>query len=375
VRRLQPAALAALAAAFYLAVGAAAAPPPPVAARAWVVEDGSGRLLASSNANGRRAIASITKLLTVLVVLEHHRLADVVTVDRRAAEVGQESIALEPGEQLTVADLIRGALIQSANDAAVALALATAPDLPAFARLMNAKAAALGLRHSHFVRPDGLDAPGAYASAADVTALARDAMRVPFVRRTVDEETAEISGGRTLHTWNDLLGVVPGVIGVKTGHTDDAGWSQVVAERVGPLTLYVTLLGSPTRARRNADLERLLSWSLAEFRIVDAVAAGRSYADLAVPYGLAPLPLVATAPLRALVRPGELLTERVVAPVGATLPVRQGQVLGRVEVFAGSRLLGRRPLAAARDVTRPRLTGRVRWYARRTVHHVAELFR
>src|SRR5262249_3734529 len=121
---------------FFVAAGCCAAataagspPPAGVPAHAWIVENRTGDLLAASHATTPRAIASITKLMTVLVVLDHHRLSDVVTVDGRAAEVGQESIALRAGEQLTVRDLIRGALIQSANDAAVALALATSPDL------------------------------------------------------------------------------------------------------------------------------------------------------------------------------------------------------------------------------------------------------
>jgi D-alanyl-D-alanine carboxypeptidase (penicillin-binding protein 5/6) len=368
------AALCCLVTTCYLAVPSAAAPPPAVDARAGVLEDGCGQVLAAANAGRPRAIASITKLMTVLVVLDHRRLSDVVTVDARAAAVGQESIALEPGEQLTVADLIRGALIQSANDAAVALALATSPNLPAFANVMNAKARALGLRHSHFVRPDGLDAPGEHASAADVTTLAREAMRVPFIRRTVAESTAVIGGGRVLHTWNDLLGVVPGVIGVKTGHTDDAGWSQVAADRSDGMTIYATILGSPTRSRRNADLERLLSWAEAEFRPVDALRAGRAYAAIPVPYGQQPLELVTPTRLRAVLRPGQPLTERVVAPTFATLPVRRGDVLGRIEVWSGRHLLGKRPLVAARDVRRPGLAGRARWYARRTVHHIADLF-
>ena len=111
-----------------------------------------------------------------------------------------------------------------------------------------------------------------------MTKLAREAMKVPVVRDTVDEATASIAGGRVLHTWNDLLGRVPGVIGVKTGHTDDAGWSQVAADRRGPILVYATILGSPSRERRNADLARLLAWGLGRYTVVDAVTRGRSYA-------------------------------------------------------------------------------------------------
>jgi serine-type D-Ala-D-Ala carboxypeptidase (penicillin-binding protein 5/6) len=354
--------------------GWATASPPRVDADAWVVENETGQVLGASNPDEERPIASITKLMTVLVVLDHHKLTDVVTVDARS-EVGQESIGLQPGEQLTVADLIRGALIQSANDAAVALALATSPDVYGFANLMNAKAARLGLRHTHFVNPDGLDAPGAYSTAADVTTLARDAMRVPFIRDTVDETTAAIPGGRTLHTWNDLLGVVPGVIGVKTGHTDDAGWSQVVADEAGTITIYATILGSPSRGQRNADLESLLSWGIGLYSLVVAINPDHTYAQVALPYGRKPLALVAKSELRASVLPGSSLTERVVAPLSTPLPVRRGEVLGHVQIWAHGRLLGRRPLIASRTVAAPGVGGRVGWYARRTVHDVVGLFR
>jgi D-alanyl-D-alanine carboxypeptidase (penicillin-binding protein 5/6) len=352
----------------------ATASPPQVDANAWVVENEMGEVLGGMNPNEPLPIASITKLMTVLVVLDHHKLSDVVTVDSRSS-VGQESIDLRAGEQLTIADLIRGALIQSANDAAVALALATSPDLFGFANLMNAKARKLGLVHTHFVTPDGLDAPGAYSTAADVTTLARDAMRVPFIRSTVDQRAAVIAGGRTLHTWNDLLGVVPGVIGVKTGHTDDAGWSQVVADEAGTMTIYATILGSPSRAQRNADLQTLISWGIGLYSRVVAISAGHAYAQVALPYGRKPLVLVAKSELRESVRPGRALTERVVAPHSASLPVRRGEVFGHVQVWAGGELLGRRPLIASRSVAAPGVGGRVGWYASRTVHNVVGLFR
>ncbi len=160
---------------------------------------------------------------------------------------------------------------------------------------MNAKARQLGLQDTHFVRPDGLDAPGHVSSAADVTKLARVVMRIPFVRNTVRQRTATIAGGRTLHTWDDLLTQFPQTIGVKTGHTGLAGWCQVAAARSGGVTVYATLLGSPDRSDRNDDLESLLVWGLSRFRVVPAVQPGRTYASVAVGYGKAPLGLVGGA--------------------------------------------------------------------------------
>jgi D-alanyl-D-alanine carboxypeptidase (penicillin-binding protein 5/6) len=272
-----------------------------------------------------------------------------------------------------VADLAKAALIQSANNAAAALALAVAPDFPSFAGLMNGKARELGLTDSNFVRPDGLDAPNQYSSARDATTLAEAAMRVPFVRATVRQVTATISGGRTLHTWNDLLRLSPGVIGVKTGHTNGAGWSQVAAVRSDGGTIYATILGSPSRAQRNADLQTLLVWGLAQYRTVEAISRDRVYAEARLPYGRGRLALVAAQPLRLVVRPGRPLVERVIAPTAVSLPVERGQVVGRIEIWARGRLLGRRALVASTSVSSPSAPGRIGWYAKRTVHHVLGL--
>ena len=147
----------------------------------------------------------------------------------------------------------------------------------------------------------------------------------------------------------------------------------MAATHGGGTTIYATILGSPSRARRNADLEALLAYGVNQYRRVDAVAPGRGYASVRLPYGRSPLRLVALAPLQAVVRVGRPLTERVVAPPAAPLPIRRGQVLGHVQVWDGDRLLGSRALVASRSVGKPGVAGRVGWYARRTVHNVLGL--
>jgi len=377
MRRLLPV-LAAVVACCGAVSARAASPLPPIPAvdaKAYLVVDArDGAVLASSHAHERLQIASLTKLMTVLLTLQRHKLTDVVTIDPRAAAVGQSSIALRGGQQMTVHDLLEGALIQSANDAADALALSLAPSFPAFATLMNAEAQKLGLADTHYVRPDGLDAPGEYSSAADVTKLARLDMRTRFVRETVAMRTATLADGEVLHTWNDLLGVYPGVVGVKTGHTDEAGWCQVAAVRGDGVTLYVTVLGGPDEATRDGDLEALITWGLDQFRVVAPVQAGRTYATVQLPYGRRPLALVATKELRTAARIGHPLTERVVAAASVRLPVRRGAVLGHVQIWEGSQLVGTRDLVAARSVHRPGLPGRLRFYAGRAAHDLAHLF-
>jgi D-alanyl-D-alanine carboxypeptidase (penicillin-binding protein 5/6) len=200
VKRL--ALLFALAAALSLAVGAAAAPPP-VDAEAYLVQNaGTGEVLASHAARERLPMASITKLMTAIVAIERVSLDDVATVSRFTASVGESTINLRPGERVTLRDLIRAALVQSANDAATAIAAYVGRgSVSRFVDLMNARARQLGLTDTHFVNPDGLDAPGHVSSARDLTKLARVAMNKPFIRETVRlvETTA---AGRSLHTWN-----------------------------------------------------------------------------------------------------------------------------------------------------------------------------
>jgi D-alanyl-D-alanine carboxypeptidase (penicillin-binding protein 5/6) len=363
--------LVAIAATLALAAPVLAAPPR-VTGHAWVVENGAtGEVLLAHAAQKRVAIASITKLMTVLLTLEHARLDSVVTVAPQAADVGESSAHLRAGDRLTVRELLEAALIASANDAADALASYVGHGSEArFVALMNARARQLGLRDTHFVRPDGLDAPGHVSSAHDVTFLARHLMHRPIVRQIVRERIATISGGRTLRTWNDLLYSYPGIFGVKTGHTDAAGWSEVAAAHRRGVSIYATLLGSPDRATRNRDLTKLLDWGFSRYVPADAVRKGETYATADVGYGRRPVALVATRSLTPMARVDEPLVRRVVALGAAALPVSRGQALGRVEIYQRGRLIAAAPLVAARSVGRPGLPGRTGWYATRTLHHM-----
>jgi D-alanyl-D-alanine carboxypeptidase (penicillin-binding protein 5/6) len=360
--------------AFGFAGPARAAAPQPDARAFYVMNAATGEVLASHNANESVPIASITKLMTVLIALQHLKPSEIVTVTGNAAQVGESRIPLVKGERISVRDLLAGALIQSANNAADALAAAASDgDVPRFVSWMNARARILGLHDTHFVRPDGLDAPGHVSSARDVAVLAQVAMHSPVVRDLVRERTDTIENGNfVVHTWNDLLGVFPGLIGVKTGHTNDAGWCEVAAARRSGYTIYAVILGSATRAARNADLQALLAWGVSQYRTLTLVAP-QPYAWAAAPFGRRAVPLVARKPLVRAVRVGRPIVEKIIAPTAVGLPVRRGERLGRIEVWTGGTLLGSRPLLAGRSVPRPGVGGRLRWYTTRTVHNLLGL--
>jgi len=366
--------LMALAATLTCAVVAAAAPPP-VEAEAYLVQNAvTGEVLASHDARERLPMASITKLMTALVALEHTSVDDVATISRHTASIGESTINLRPGERVTLRDLIRAALVQSANDAATAIAAFVGRgSIGRFVELMNTRARELGLTDTHFANPDGLDAPGHVSSARDVTKLARVAMRDPFIRETVRLVDAT-AAGRRLHTWNDLLSTFPNLFGVKTGHTDGAGWSQVAAARGGGVTVYATLLGGETREGRNTDLSELLVWGLTRYRTVWAIAGGRTYGTVRTAYGKPSVGAVAARPVLRIVHVERPLVERVVLAMEAELPVRKGQRLGEVQVLDRGRVIARSALVAADTIERPGRLGRIGFYAGRTLDHLGGLF-
>lgn len=241
-----------------LVVGAVAAGPSvvpldrfPSAAQAYVVV-ADGRVVAERAADAPLPPASLTKILTALVVTDGSWKDDaVLTVSAAAAAVPGARLGLRPGERIRAGDALIAMLVRSCNDAAVVLAEHRAGSVSRFVEAMNAKAAALGLTASHFMNPTGLDAPGHLASAHDLVRLAEAALDEPELARTVAMEHATVRtlSGRsfTLVSSNALLGRLPGARGLKTGHTSAAGDCLIAfAEREGHRVIVV-LLGAKDR--------------------------------------------------------------------------------------------------------------------------------
>ncbi len=225
-----------------LGPAARAAGPSTSAASAILVDAGSGRVLYEKDAHTRRGIASTTKLMTALVAAESVTdLNAPVEILREDTLAEGSSMYLRAGETVTVEALLYGLLLQSGNDAALALARFCAGSVAAFVALMNEKAQALGMADTHFANPNGLDAEGHYSTAADMAILAAACMDNELVAKTAACGTASV-GGRTFVNHNKLLRLYPGCVGMKTGYTSASGRTLVsAARRDGQLLLCVTL--------------------------------------------------------------------------------------------------------------------------------------
>ena len=344
---------------------------PQLEAASWYLVGDDDAVLARHEADSPRAIASITKLMTAIVVLEHAKPDDVVHVSPAAARIGESTVYLRAGEELTVAELLRATLIPSANDAAEALALHVGHgSADRFVDLMNAKAKELGLSDTTFENPHGLDERGHVSSARDVTALVRYALGIPFIRDAMSRSSVTLPGGRTFVSTDDLLTSWAPLVAGKTGHTRDAGWSETAAAARGGTTVYGAVLGSDTRGSRNDALRELLTFGLDQYRPVRVIDRARVYATAETGYGQPDVELVPPRGISRSIRVGRPLVERVVAPTSLTLPVTKGTRLGRVEVYEGSRLVAASSLVAAATVADAGLWGKAKWYATQTARNL-----
>ena len=272
---------------------------------------GSDTPLWSFRGNAELPIASTTKMMTALVVLQHvSNLNTVFTQNDWDAASADSQIGLIPGERMTVHDLLVALLLPSADDAAEDLAYNVGGGSVArFVAMMNADARRLGLHHTHYSTPIGLDTPGNYSSPDDLVRLGDYMMREwPFFRRTVGLASATLTSGRYVrHVVNtdDLVGRDPWIHGIKTGHTLDAGYVLVSEGKRGGLTLVASVLGTTSESERDASALALLNWGFSEFRVIRPVRAGEGFARRSVPYETAPALVVAERGYRTVVARSE----------------------------------------------------------------------
>lgn len=239
---------------------------------ALIYDRTSGRILYEKNGNKQTPMASTTKIMTAIVVLENAKLTDTVTITTKAAGIGGSRLGLKKNDKITVNDLLYGLMLRSGNDAAVALAIHVGGSVEGFAEMMNKKAEELNLTNSHFVVPHGLDNEGHYTTAYELAKMADYALKIDKFKEIVGTKVAtiHINGyAKKINNTNNLLGSVSGVYGVKTGFTNGAGRCLVTACKRNDLDIITVIIGADTNNIRSKDTIKLIQYAYTEFETID----------------------------------------------------------------------------------------------------------
>ncbi len=313
---------------------------------AILMDADTGRVLYAQNETQERSVASITKLVTALTAVElcPDPAHELVRVDPAAAGVEGSSMYLAAGEELTLEDLLYGLLLRSGNDAAVAIAIHCAGDTAAFAQKMNETAAALGMTHSHFENPSGLESEGHYSCAYDMALAGRAVLAHPLLAQIVATKSIT-RGSRVLENHNKLLRLYEGCIGLKTGFTKKAGRTLVSAAKRGGTTLIAVTLNDGDDWRDHAAL---LDYGFSNYHSFLLARSGKGMGLIRVEGSLLPAVAVVTAgDARACLSAGEQPTARLELPDCLTAPVETGDRVGTLTFYLEGKEIGRTDLVAA----------------------------
>lgn len=314
-----------------------------------LTEQTTGRVLAEKNADERLPIASVTKIMTMLLIMEEidsgrMTLADNVTVSEHAMSFGGSTMFLEAGEVLTVSDMLKGIAVASANDGCVAMAEHISGSTDAFVERMNVRAKELGMENTHFVNTNGLDAPEHYSSARDVAIMARELCRHDKIFDYTTIWTDSLRDGKfLLANTNKLVRFYRGATGLKTGSTDAAGCCLCATATRDGLPLIAVVLGAPTSKERFADASSLLDYGFANYKTVNPASKGEPAGSIRVRKGRSDTVNAVYAEDFAEVIPktksGEISAE-VTLPDVLVAPIDDGEVIGRAEFFIAGESIG-----------------------------------
>ncbi|HEX6221856.1 MAG TPA: D-alanyl-D-alanine carboxypeptidase family protein [Acidimicrobiia bacterium] len=269
--------------------------PPSVTAASWILYDEStDMVLAEWDADTRRPMASITKIMTVMLALENGGVNDEVVVSEVAAGQGGQEMDLVAGETLTLGALVRAAIVRSGNDAAAAIAEHIGGSIDGFVEMMNERAVELGMENTRFANPNGLDASGHYSSARDMLILSRQAMSMPEFAELARSRVLvfpDTPNGtqRTATNTNRILSSYEGVIGVKTGETPNAGLTYVGAAERDGRRLYAVVFRSVGQRAHFADVIALYDWAFNDLGIHGTLTLGIPYEPVAARVSGSPL--------------------------------------------------------------------------------------
>ncbi|WP_062305987.1 D-alanyl-D-alanine carboxypeptidase family protein [Alicyclobacillus sendaiensis] len=328
---------------------------------AILMDFATGKVLYAKNAHERLPMASITKIMTLLLIFEaidsgKLKWTDRVQASERAASMGGSQIFLEPGETMTVRDLVKGIAIASANDACVAMAEHLDGSEEAFVARMNQRAKELGLTDTHFANCNGLPAPNHYSSAHDIAVMSRALLMHPEVTAFTSVYSDYLRKDTDHPLWlvntNKLVRFYDGVDGLKTGYTQEAKYCLSATAKRDGFRVIAVVMGEPRPTVRNAEIAAMLNYAFAHYKSVQVYPRGHVVGQVAVKRGTRDRVDAVTAEPVAFVTERSSHTAYTTEVQWMTLkaPVSRGQVVGRVLVKSAGQVVANVPLVAKDDV-------------------------
>lgn len=329
-------------------------------AKAYIlVEQSTGSVLDEFNADEQLPIASVTKVMTMLLIMEEidsGRLSydDMVTVSENAMSYGGSTMFLETGEQLTVSDMLKGIAVASANDGCVAMAEHIAGSETAFVDRMNEKAQELGMENTHFINTNGLDDENHYSSARDVAIMSRALLGHPDILKYTSIWTDELRGGKfKLANTNKLIRFYTGANGLKTGSTSSALCCLSASALRDDMQLIAVVLGAPTSAKRFSSAKALLDYGFSTYKVAKLAEAGEEVCEAEVANGVSKTVRGTAAEevtsLESWAEQGEI-EKRVYIDEPLTAPVRAGDKIGRIDFVKNEAVIDSVDITAADSV-------------------------
>lgn len=330
---------------------------------AVLMDVGSGQILFEKNSHEKLPPASVTKVMTLLLISEaldsgKIKLTDKVQISERASEMGGSQIFLEPGEVQTVENLIKGIAVASGNDACVAMAEYIGGSEENFVKMMNNKAKELGMKNTNFVNTNGLPVENHYTTANDIALMSKELLKHDSMHKYLTTWMDEVVVGKKqakigLANTNKLIRHYQGATGVKTGFTQEAKYCLSAAAKRGDTHLVAATLGAETSKERFNDASSLLNYGFANYESVKLCSKGDLLATLTMDKAEEnKVKLTAKNDLTALIKKGEKknFTKQVTVNENPKLPIKKGEKLGEVKIYKDKKLVGKVDLVTNKEV-------------------------
>lgn len=335
------------------------------AASAIVIDAESGTVIFEKNSHQKLPPASITKIMTMLLVMEavdqgKLKLTDMVTTSERAASMGGSQIFLEVGEQMSVEEMLKGVAMASGNDASVALAEKIGGTEEQFVAMMNERAAQLGMKNTHFMNSNGLPVENHYSSAYDIALLSRELMKYELIRSFTGKYQDYLRKDSEKPFWlvntNKLVRFYDGADGIKTGYTSEAKFCLSASAMRDGMRVIAVVMGAPSTKVRNAEVTQMLDYSFAQYMNYPLINKGDLIGTLEIEKGMErKVDIVAPQPFSVLVRRGsntESIHYELDMDESVKAPVVQGQPIGKLMVYQGDLLMKEYELLAPATIER-----------------------